>query len=466
MLVRRPPRGRAAVVGLLVAAVGVLAAACTPDGEVPPSDHDRPHHAVHLSVAIYGSSSVRTAYRAIADDFGRTHPRITVSVDAYATHAAELAATRTAAASSTEPDLFLMQLGDLPTLLAEHLTQPVDRLLGERHVDFGDGFVRDSLEAFSSNAALQCMPTEMSPLVVYYNTALVDLTKAQGRSGRDITATAGWSMPQFAAAAEQAAQPGARSRRGLYVAPDLQQIAPFVWSAGGQVVNDPQRPTSLALAKPGSVDGITQLLDLLRTPGVSYTAAQLRRHGALAQFEAGHLAMILGYRGLTATLRRHPRLEFDVLPLPNLGTRATSGQFSGVCMSSSAAHPAEAADLLAYLVSDHSMSLLARTGAVMPTNLAVTASDAFLQPGQDPASAVVFTNQARYVLPLPTMSTWSPVAGMAARVLASMMAWSGTQPLLPDRVQDRLARLDAASAPVLAPPTPATPTTPASGSAG
>ena len=43
-------------------------------------------------------------------------------------------------------------------------------------MDFGDGYTRNGLEAFSADAALQCMPTDVSPLVVYYNPRLIELT--------------------------------------------------------------------------------------------------------------------------------------------------------------------------------------------------------------------------------------------------------------------------------------------------
>ena len=46
-------------------------------------------------------------------------------------------------------------------------------MLEERDVQFGDDHQRVALAELSANAALQCMPAEMSPLVLYANEDLL-----------------------------------------------------------------------------------------------------------------------------------------------------------------------------------------------------------------------------------------------------------------------------------------------------
>jgi multiple sugar transport system substrate-binding protein len=297
----------------------------------------------------------------------------------------------------------------------------------------------------------------MSPMVVYYNTALVDLTTAQDPGGSPITADAGWSMDEFARAARQSSTHG---RKGLYVAPTITQVAPFVWSGGGHVVDDPDDPTKLTLSQGGSVSAMQRLLELVRDPKVTFTEKQLAKRSALDRFRSGRLAMMLGFRDLTPVLRQDPDLSFDVLPLPSLGSRATIGQLGAMCMARRAANPAQAADFLAYLVSEPAMSELAETGYVMPTNLLVTSSDAFLQPGQQPESASVFVDQVRRIHRLPATTNWPVVAAMVDRGLTQLF----DDPVI-DPLQGRLSAIDDAATAVLSPPTPsATPTDGSSGS--
>ena len=83
------------------------------------------------------------------------------------------------------PDVFLVSRRDLRWFTESELTRPVDTLLDERGVDFGDVYSRDALEAFSSDNRLQCMPYGVSPQVVFYNEDLVDFVRMELR-GLDV----------------------------------------------------------------------------------------------------------------------------------------------------------------------------------------------------------------------------------------------------------------------------------------
>src|SRR5205085_2975711 len=99
----------------------------------------------------------------------------------------------------------------------------------------------------------------------------------------------------------------------------------------------------------------------------------------------------------TPQLRDQQGLNFDVMPMPKIGSRATAGSSSGLCISAKSEHVEKAADFVAYAVSDESSALLAQTGYVVPVNLDVANSDAFLQPDQEPASASVFVSTVRNI---------------------------------------------------------------------
>ena len=97
------------------------------------------------------------------------HPNTKVELRQYADHAAAMAAYRTSSAKGDAPDVFLMDHDDLTGLSRERCHPPGRRPARRREVDFGDGYTRNGLEAFSVDAALQCMPQDVSPLVVYFN---------------------------------------------------------------------------------------------------------------------------------------------------------------------------------------------------------------------------------------------------------------------------------------------------------
>ena len=153
----------------------------------------------------------------------------------------------------------------------EKAVRRVDDLLADREVDFGDGYTRNGLEAFSADAALQCMPLDVSPMVVYYNPKLIELDRIAEPGSSPVTQETGWSLDEFGRAALQPRRPGVR---GLYVAPDLEQVAPFIWSGGGEVVDDTDKPTTLTLSDGASASAMEKLLEIVRDPALTFNAGR------------------------------------------------------------------------------------------------------------------------------------------------------------------------------------------------
>lgn len=433
------PRALTAVVALAVLAAGCTSTDDPPAAKPSPS----PSGPAEITFAVYGPQPVLDAYSEIAAGYTRDHPDTKVVVQPYPTHDAAMAAFRAASAKGDPPDLFLMDHDDLVGLTTDKAVRRVDDLLTEREVDFGDGYTRNGLEAFSSDAALQCMPSDVSPLVVYYNPQLVELDRIAEPGRRPVTQEDGWSLDEFAAGALQARRPGVR---GLYVAPDLEQVAPFIWSGGGDVVDDVDDPTRLTLSEDPASGALERLLELVRDPALTFDQAALRKRSALERFKAGKLGMILGFRDLTPVLRAQPGLIFDVMPLPKVSSGATIATMSGLCISSESDQTTRAADFLTEVISDEGAGTLAATGYVMPANLDVVNDDVFLQSGQQPLHADVFGREVRDTRQLPNSPRWPSVRSAAARQLTQLFYQPVILPL-----QERLEAIDQASVPLFDP---------------
>jgi len=426
---------RVAVALLAAAALATGCASGDDQPAKPPSAS--PTGPSEVTLAVYGPPAVVAAYKRLAADFGATHPKTVVKVTSYGTHGQALDAMRAAAAKGDPPDLFQVDGDDLPALTADKEIQRVDDLLSQREVDFGDGYTRSSLEAFSSDSALQCMPTDVSPLVVYYNTRLIDLSLASEPDRRPVTQETGWTLDEFARAAGLARHPGVR---GLYVSPDLAQVAPFIWSGGGDLVDDPDAPKSLALSEDSSATALRNFLDVVRNPDLTFDQAALRKSSPVQRFKAGRLGMLLGTRDLTPVLRAQQGLNFDVMPLPRAGGAATDATQKGLCIAAESDHVSAAADLLTFLVSTKSADALAATGYVQPTNLDAVNGDSFLQRGQRPLHAEVFERELRHVQPLPRTRYWPVVRRATVAPLSHLYYDTFIEPLA-----DRLAAIDQAS---------------------
>ena len=399
------------MVAAAVVAVSLLLAGCDGGGAQPAptlrSGSPEPTRKTELTFGVYGPQDEISAFQGVVDKFNSLSDQSHVRLRSWSGHDAMISDLESGHGASSLPDVFLASRSDLAWLQEQHLNQPVDELLDERGVDFGDVYSRDALEAFSADNRLQCMPYAISPMVIFYNKDLVDLAKMQARgiSVPDPESTSPrWSFDQFSAAARFATRPR-QGTRGVYIAPTLDGLAPFIYSGGGTVFDDADAPTSLAFSDSGTQSALERTLPLLRDPHLTLTEGQLAKQSPLQWFEQGRLGMIAGYRAQVPQLRQVPGLDFDVLPMPYLDSGATVGDITGLCMSAKAASSAEAADFLVQALTTESVSRVVRAGYLVPANLEVAASDAFLQPGRFPEDAAVFSSSVRTLRLPPLIDT-------------------------------------------------------------
>jgi len=389
--------------GVALVALTLALSACTGSDDDPeepaPTTEDAP---AALTLGLYGTpDTVADAFVDSVTDLNTTTATRQVTVDRPEDGAAAWAQVR--AGEADVPDLFLASYEDLAWLDRSELIQPVDSLMQERDVDFGDGFSLDAVGAFSVDSRLMCMPYGVDPLAVYYNTDLVDFdAMAEQDLPVPSEARARWTFDMFEAAAEFASNPDTGTK-GVHVDPTLDQIAPFVLSGGGAVFADEEPPTSLALSDESSRSALERALLVLRRPDLTLTTEQLQQAPALDWFTQGELGMMVGPRSLTPTLRETEGLDFDVMPMPELDSRATVGNAVGICMSADTENPQAAADVIVDLVSVDVMSRVAEAGYIVPSNLEVAQSEAYLQTDERPENSGSFFAFLRYTQFLPPL---------------------------------------------------------------
>lgn len=435
---------------LAVTLVLVPLAACTTSEAPPPTPPPTSGTPARLTFGAFGAEAEIEAYGQVVESFNSL--RDDVEVELVPSADAEDLADRIRKGGEV-PDVFLVSRDDLAWLVQKRLTQPVDALLDERGVDFGDGYSRDGLQAFSADDRLQCMPYGISPRVVFYNTDMVDFDTMAARglpapveSPADARArTQTWTFDEFTAAAEYAARPR-RKTRGVYVEPTLESLAPFIYSGGGQLFDDDEEPTSLAFSDGDTRDALERSLGLLRSPLVTPSPKELRRRTPLEMFESGKLAMIQGYREMVPGLRQVQGLEFDVMPMPVLDQAGTVGQVTGLCMSADTPSPALAADLMVKMTSTEAVRRIAHAGYLVPANLEVALTDDFLQPGRLPAHSGVFNLSVRSIVFPPLMTSWADLERAVHPLLEDLL----NKPLLDD-LDALTERIDEESRAVLDP---------------
>lgn len=434
-----------AVVGIVAVAVliGMLVLASGSKGEKPDHPVSTKPTMTNLEFAVWGGKEEIAAYQGVVDDYNASSTDTNVALTSWPDSASMLLAMRTGVA---RPDLYLLPRGDLAETIAEKRNRPLLDLLNEREIPVGEDFSRDAIEAFSVDDDLQCMPYTTSPMVMYYNSDLVDF-EAMATEGLPTPKDdhSGWNFAEFRAAAEFASRPRAKTR-GVYIEPTLRGLAPFIYSGGGKIF-DGDEPKSLSLGEDDSTDALRQTLELLRDPRLTLSTRQLEQRSAIDWFKRGRLGMIAGFRGLTPELRAVEGLNFDVMPMPSLGANHTVGEQTGICLSSGPAGRAESsANFLSYLVSDEAIARVAGTGYIQPSKLTVALSADFLQPNLAPAHAAVFNNVVRSIVLPPLMQDGAELQALITPDIKALL----TTPVLTD-LQELLRAIDEKSRTLLDP---------------
>lgn len=439
---------------LLVAASLLVLTACTGDPEPPrptPTATSKPPEPISLVFGVFGPEREVAAYTKLADQYDATENDVSVDVVSYPSSEAAARAYRT----GDLPDVFLLSQRDLAPFTEGDLLRPVDELLDERGVPFGDTYARDALEAFASDNSLTCIPYSVSPMVIYYNTDLIDFQTMLARgleapSAAEGERPTGWNFDQFTAAAEFATRPR-RGTKGVYIQPSLAGLSPFLYAGGAQVFDDNRKPTSMAFSDDATRSALQTTLSLLRDPLVTPSAAQLARADATTLFEQGKLGMIAGYRSLVPRLRAVTGLRFDVMPMPSISRTATVGDVTGLCLSAQTEEVSAAANFLLSVLSDESVAQVVGEGYTVPANVAVASSDDFLQPGRRPLNASVFRTSVRRIEIPPLLESWRALERAVAGTLRELV----TVPVLDEETFAALTQqIDLESQTVLSPPTP------------
>lgn len=452
---------RRAVAG--VAVLTVLAAGCdgggstpadpAPSGSTSASDAATPGSGsgasgepVRLTFAVYGNDTEVAAYRRIAEEFSARTPRVHVDVQRFSD--ATTAARAVGAGAAGTPDVVLLDQLQLPRLVAMNALAPLDEALDERGIAFGDDFQRSALTTFSADAQLQCMPVEMSPLVVYWNRQLVPRAALEAQELDSPRGVDTWSWEAFEAVARAvAARDLLGPVKGTYIPPRLDLLTALLRSGGADVVDDERDPTTLTLASDDALGPLSAVVRLASDPAVSLTPDDLAVRDAVSWFAAGDLGLLIGTRQdlprLQAAARRRG-LDFGVVQLPSFGQPTSVSQATGICVAADSDAIDAATDFVAWTVSPRSAKIVAATGQAVPSRLATLTSRAFTEPGVPPRRTQAYLAAAKRSEPLPYSPEWPQVEADADDALTTLLS-PASAGLGPRALGLRLARLDAES---------------------
>ena len=213
-----------------------LLAACSSTPEAEPADGQ----ATTIDLTLFGDTAEVAGYQDLVATFEEANPDADVRLTPVASQDDLLASLTTAFAGGEPPDLFLINYRRYGQFAAEGALAPAQPLLDASDVLSEQDLAPAALDAFRFDGTeLTCVPQNISSLEVYWNK---DLFEAAGLDAP----VAGWTWGDFLSTA-QALTDG--DVYGLGTQPSIIRVAPFVWSNGGELVDDQVNPTALTLTE-------------------------------------------------------------------------------------------------------------------------------------------------------------------------------------------------------------------------
>lgn len=382
-----------------------------------------------LTFQVAGEAEEISVYRTLVNGYNLTDPAVPVRLVEVANKDDHLQKLSTSFAGGSPPDVFLINFREYSQFAVRGALLPVESLLAAEGVDLG-GYYEKPLEAFTLDGELTCMPQNISSLVVYLNMAVLEAAGLERPEE--------WSWEEFARYARALTNDDVA---GVGIEPSLIRLAPFVWSNGGEMVDDLSSPTRLTLHTPEAIEALEFLRDVALSSGPSLE--EITAQDLETRFAAGKLGMFLSSRRETPVFREVLALDWDVAPLPQAGEPAAILHSDAYCISRSSGLSEAAARFISYAVGDEGGTITALGGRTVPALRDVAESGAFLDPLQPPEHPEVFLEVIPHIRRTPVIPTWPEIEDVSAEILTRIF-YEGYS------IEDALDEMDERTRPLFA----------------
>jgi multiple sugar transport system substrate-binding protein len=369
----------------------------------------QPKPSGNISFMVSGDPAELAAYQTLVDAFQKAHPEIKVEV--IAVPSSDYMKRFSADVTAGNPaDVVLINYRRYAGFANMGALEPIDPYLAESKLISKDKYYPQAINAFTYQGQLICIPQNVSSLVIYYNKELFDQAKVPYPA-------AGWTWDDFLAAAQaltvDSNNDGATDQFGVGVEANLIRFAPFVWQAGGELVDDETNPTTLMLDTEQAFDAADFFIGLQTVHHVVPNAEQEAAQDSESRFLNGTTAMYFNSRRSVPTFREAASFDWDVAALPVGKTQATILHSDGYCLPSASKNKDAAWTFIEFANSAEGQTIIAGTGRTVPSLIEVANSPAFLDPNQKPASSQIFLDVIPSIRVLPIHPNWAEIEEVA-----------------------------------------------------
>jgi multiple sugar transport system substrate-binding protein len=355
-----------------------------------------------VSMMVFGDPDEIQGFKNMIAAYENEQPDVNVDLIEAADRDDLIARLSTSFAGGTPPDLFLLNYRYLGQFVSKDVLEPLEERVDDSDVFQQEDFYEEALEAFRFDGALTCVPQNISSLVVYYNK---DLFEKAGVAPPE----AGWKWDDMVAAAKKL-QAADETIDGLGVEPVIIRLAPFIWSNGGELVDDDENPSTFEFDTPEAQNAMADFFELNLVDEVVPSEEEIESEDLETRFINGRLGMLMESRRAVPTLRAGIKdFDWDVAALPQHKQAGSILHSDAYCMTKASENKDAAWSFMEYALGPEGAEIVAKSGRTVPSLKSVAESPAFLDPTAKPANSQVWLDAIPAIKNVPAISTWPEI---------------------------------------------------------
>ncbi len=312
--------------------------------------------------------------------------------------------------ANSAPDILYVEVNNFVDLYLRGVLDDLDPYLQKDGIDLKT-YYPGVIGRFSPNGHLFALPQDTAPQgLMYYNKKVFDEVGVP-------YPTSDWSWPEpFLSICKKLTRKDARGKVNRWAYCDAYPVnfENFLFSAGGNWVDDPAHPARFTADSPEALQAARFRYDLIHKYHASPSPSEIQAFnfgsGVEQMFINGQVAMMDSGIWHTPQLLKAKDLKFDVVEFPKgpTGLRAWGTGGSGYALCRSSKNKEMAWKIIKELTNEAFLTRMSSTGMIQPALIKLAESDAFLKaPG--PANRAILLKMPEYSHYEPFIASWGEI---------------------------------------------------------
>lgn len=328
-------------------------------------------------------------------------------------------------AGGKPPDVFIITISELPLYLSKGLLLDLKPFIDRDNYNLAE-FPELAIKSYTYKGGIYGMPDNVASMAMFYNKEMFDKEGLKYPTAKWDDSQ--WTVDDFMNACEKLTKKDANGKTTQYaVSYATWGQNPWIWTRmfGGQLVDDPLKPTECTLDQPGAIAGLQFLQDLVYKYGYAPQPEALAEMGTNDLLLTKKLAMVDNGSWFFPTIRGAD-FPIDVGHYPKgPGGRTNYVFYFPLVIPKNTPNPDCAWELLKYF-NGPAMEIIIKEGGLQGTSLSAQRKW-FLSDKLPPEHKEVFVDSVEhFVAPDPVLSNFPEISQIIAAELGFL--WTNDKP--------------------------------------